>query len=113
MGNNEAGYAVGMAVVGMHRLGLLTLDTLDVICEPWRGCDVDSGGRDQELEQAYQAAICALLDSLGPDAAEGACGVTSVPPTTPPLPGWTMEDTIDDWRFDRVFGLMRRRYEFC
>lgn len=49
MGNNYAYSIVEEQIVKLYDAGLLTLPVLDILCEPFRGSDIDSGGS-QDLE---------------------------------------------------------------
>lgn len=51
MGNNQAYAFFESTVVGLYDKGLLTVEVLDAVAEPYRGSDIDSGGS-QELEAA-------------------------------------------------------------
>lgn len=45
MGNNEAFTIMEATVIGAFDLGVLDRKLLKVLCEPYRGSDIDSGGK--------------------------------------------------------------------
>lgn len=100
MGNNDAGYAVYTAVANLHAKGVLTFDTLDAVCEPWRDCDVDSGGCNDDEIEAFNAALDSLLDTLSEEEIVAATGRPS-------------RDDVDEWEYWRRYWFLRTRYGFC
>lgn len=49
MGDNHAYMIIEEQVVKLYDAGLLTLPILDILCESYRGTDIDSGGS-QDLQ---------------------------------------------------------------
>lgn len=90
MGNNAAGYAIRMAAINLHRKGLLNWDSMDALCEPWRGCDEDDGGMtDSDGAEFHRA----LGDLYG-------------------IPFVTEDEAWDAW-YDGAYRPWRKRYDFC
>jgi len=110
MGNNAAGYAVYTAIASLHAKGLLSFDTLDAICEPWRDCDVDSGACDDSEVEAFQVALDSLLDTL-PE--EEIATATDAHIGARPAADSVDDETLADWKYSRRYWFLRTRYGFC
>lgn len=65
MGNNFSYMIVEEQIINLYDKGLLTLEILDVLCEAYRGTDIDSGGsQDLEAEdgKSFEEIVVALVE---------------------------------------------------
>lgn len=116
MGNHQAGHAMGLMAQMLYerrRPGESALQLLDVICEPYRGCDAEfESTNPQNPSQVGDPADYRyppwglgqlMIEAFAPN---GAADVER-------YRGLDLEDDVYDTFYEQVIRPFAERYEFC
>jgi hypothetical protein len=116
MGNHQAGDAMGRmaaTLIERRKPGETALQLLDVICEPWRGCDAEFESTDPNNSSQVDprsddyrwpplALGMLMIEAFAPNGLADLARYQAIDP-----------ESEDDTYYDEVVAPFDQRYDFC
>lgn len=109
MGNHQAGRAMGKTAEALAFTNLTALAALDMICNPYRGCDAEFEAEDPNRPGHIHPEYADYTDPNGPI---GKLIIEAFGETGKDYYGEWGEAEQDAW-FDGPYTKFKDRYEFC